>query len=67
MNKNEGVVDRVVRIALGVGLLSLTVIGPQTWWGLVGLLPLVTGIAGFCPAYRLVGLSTCPVRTPKQV
>lgn len=67
MNKNEGVVDRVVRIALGVGLLSLTVIGPQTWWGLVGLLPLVTGIAGFCPAYRLVGFSTCPVRTPKQV
>lgn len=66
MSKNEGAVDRVVRVALGLGLLSLTVVGPETWWGLVGLLPLLTGIVGFCPAYRLVGLSTCPVRTAKQ-
>jgi hypothetical protein len=66
MSKNEGAVDRVVRVALGLGLLSLTVVGPETWWGLVGLLPLLTGILGFCPAYRLVGLSTCPVRAAKQ-
>ena len=65
MNKNEGVVDRVVRVALGLALLSLTVVGPQTWWGLVGVVPLLTGIVGFCPAYRIFGLSTCPVRTAR--
>ena len=55
---NEGTIDRAVRIALGLGLLSLTVVGPHTLWGLVGLLPLATGALGFCPAYRLIGLST---------
>lgn len=58
MNQNEGTVDRVVRIALGVGLLALTVIGPQTWWGLIGIVPLLTGIVGFCPLYRLMGART---------
>lgn len=63
MIKNEGAVDRGLRIALGLGLLSLTVVGPQTWWGLTGLLPLATGFVGFCPLYRLLGISTCPTRT----
>jgi hypothetical protein len=58
---NEGTLDRAVRVVLGVGLLSLTVIGPQTWWGLVGLMPLATGLAGTCPAYTLFGISTCSV------
>ncbi len=55
---NEGTIDRAVRIALGLGLLSLTVVGPHTLWGLVGLLPLATGALGFCPAYKLIGLNT---------
>jgi len=59
---NEGILDRTLRIALGVGLLSLTVVGPHTLLGLVGVVPLVTGVVGFCPLYRLVGLSTCPAR-----
>jgi len=58
---NEGTVDRVVRVAIGVALLSITMVGPQTPWGYVGLVPLATGLFGFCPLYRLVGLSTCPV------
>jgi hypothetical protein len=58
MNQNEGTVDRVVPIALGVGLLALTVTGPQTWWGLIGIVPLLTGIVGFCPLYRLMGVRT---------
>lgn len=62
MNKNEGTVDRIVRIVIGLGLLALTVVGPQTYWGLVGVVPLLTGLFGFCPAYRLLGLSTCPMR-----
>lgn len=61
MNQNEGTVDRVVRVALGLGLLSLTFLGPHTWLGLVGLVPLLTGIVGFCPLYGVLGLRTCPV------
>jgi hypothetical protein len=66
MNQNAGLVDRIVRIVAGLGLLSLTVVGPQTLFGLVGLVPLLTGIVGHCPAYRLFGLSTCPMPTSKQ-
>jgi hypothetical protein len=62
MKTNESGWDRGLRIALGLGLLSLTVIGPQTWWGLVGLIPLATGLLGFCPFYRCAGMSTCPMR-----
>lgn len=62
METNQAGWDRGIRIALGLGLLSLTVVGPQTLWGLLGLVPLLTGLAGFCPLYRLCGLSTCPLR-----
>ena len=58
---NEGVMDRVIRVALGVALLALVVAGPKTLWGLVGLVPLITGLAGTCPIYSLFGISTCPV------
>jgi hypothetical protein len=61
MTVNEATLDRAIRVVIGVGLLSLVFAGPQTLWGLVGLLPLLTGIVGFCPAYRLFGLSTCSV------
>jgi hypothetical protein len=59
MNLNEGIVDRAVRIILGIGLLALVFVGPKTWFGLVGLLPLITGVVGFCPLYRLIGIRTC--------
>lgn len=62
MKTNEAGWDRGVRVALGLGLLSLTVIGPQTMWGLVGLVPLATGAMGFCPLYTVLGISTCPVK-----
>jgi len=61
MTRNEGSIDRVIRVALGLGLLSLIVIGPQSWFGLVGIVPLLTGIVGYCPLYGLLGLRTCPV------
>jgi hypothetical protein len=60
MMKNEGTLDRTIRIVLGVALLSLTFVGPRSLLGLVGAIPLVTGLVGFCPLYRLVGLRTCP-------
>jgi hypothetical protein len=59
--KNEGTLDRAVRIVLGVALLSLTVVGPHSMLGLAGVVPLATGLLGFCPLYRLVGINTCPI------
>jgi hypothetical protein len=58
--RNEHLVDRVVRVVLGLAVLALTVVGPGTLWGLLGLVPLVTGLVGSCPIYTLAGLSTCP-------
>ena len=62
MSANVGTIDRVIRIALGIALIAMVFIGPTTPWGWVGLVPLVTAFVGWCPAYRLFGLSTCPVR-----
>lgn len=59
MKTNEGVVDRVFRVVVGLGLLSLIFIGPQTMWGLIGLVPLLTGMLGFCPLYKVFGFNTC--------
>lgn len=63
MSTNEGTLDRALRVVAGLALLSLTVTGPQTMWGLVGLVPLATGLVGFCPLYRIFGISTCPAKT----
>jgi hypothetical protein len=63
MKPNEAIWDRMIRVVLGIGLLSLTFVGPQTPWGIVGVVPLMTGLMGFCPLYRLAGVSTCPVST----
>lgn len=61
MTKNVGTVDRVLRILLGLVLLSLlfALEGGARWLGLIGLVPLLTGFAGSCPAYRLFGIRTC--------
>lgn len=58
MNHNVGTADRVVRIILGLVLLSLIFWGPKTLWGLLGLIPLVTAIISWCPLYTLVGVRT---------
>lgn len=57
---NEGFADRAIRVVLGLFLVSLVFVGPQTPWGWLGVIPLVTGIVGFCPLYRLFGINTCP-------
>ena len=56
---NEGFADRLIRVVVGLVLLSLVFVGPQTPWGWLGLVPLVTGLVGFCPLYRIVGINTC--------
>lgn len=61
MTKNEGTIDRALRIIVGLILLSLVFIGPQTAWGWIGVIPLATGLIGWCPAYTLLGIRTCPM------
>ncbi|HMT45100.1 MAG TPA: DUF2892 domain-containing protein [Chakrabartia sp.] len=56
---NEGKTDRTLRIIAGLILISLVFVGPQTPWGWVGVVPLLTGLFGFCPAYTLLGINTC--------
>lgn len=60
--KNEGNLDRGLRIVAGLVLISLVFIGPQTPWGWVGLVPLVTGLVGNCPVYSVLGWNTCSVK-----
>ena len=55
---NENTADRVVRIVLGLGLLSLYFLGPKTPWGLIGIIPILTSVIGSCPIYTLIGVST---------
>lgn len=60
--QNEHVVERVIRVVLGVGLIALAFVGPKTPFGWIGVVPLLTGLVGSCPLYTLFGFSTCPIR-----
>ena len=61
MEKNVGSMDRTLRIAVGLGMLSLVFLldGGLRWIGLLGLVPLSTALLGYCPAYTLLGIRTC--------
>ena len=61
---NEGTIDRTIRVLAGLAILSLAFVGPKTPLGFIGAVPLLTGLIGFCPLYRVLGISTCPV--PKR-
>lgn len=60
MTQNIHNVERVIRIVAGIGLTSLAFVGPANSWFLLGLVPLLTGLIGWCPPYALLGISTCP-------
>ncbi|KUR78944.1 DUF2892 domain-containing protein [Novosphingobium sp. Fuku2-ISO-50] len=60
--RNEGSVDRLLRVIVGLVLLALVFVGPKTPLGWIGIVPLLTGVIGFCPAYRIFGISTCSAR-----
>ena len=64
MKINLGTADRLLRLVVGLVLIALVFIGPQTAWGWIGLIPLATALLGNCPVYSLIGLDTC--RTKKQ-
>lgn len=59
MKSNIGSLERTVRIVAGLAILSLAFIGPQSPWAYLGVIPLLTGFIGWCPAYTLFGISTC--------
>lgn len=61
MNKNVGGIDRTIRILLGIVILGLYFVleGQMRWWALAGLVPLMTGLIGWCPAYLPFGIRTC--------
>lgn len=62
MKLNVGTIDRVIRVVVGLVLITLAATGTVGVWGWIGVLPLLTGIFSFCPAYALLGMSTCPVK-----
>lgn len=61
MKINEAGWDRTLRIVIGLVAISLVFVGPKTMWGLLGIIPLATGVTGSCMLYSLLGVSTCPV------
>jgi hypothetical protein len=59
MDKNVGGIDRILRIVIGLALVIATIAGVLPVWGWIGVVPLATGLIGWCPAYRLLGFKTC--------
>jgi len=62
MKINVGSMDRILRIIAGLALIALAAAGIIGVWGWIGVIPLVTGIFRFCPAYTLFGINTCPAK-----
>lgn len=60
--KNEATWDRAIRVVLGAVGISLVFVGPETPWGWIGVVPLLTGLLGSCPLYTVFGIGTCPVK-----
>lgn len=56
--KNVGGIDKILRIVIGLALISLVFVGPKTMWGWFGIIPLATGLINFCPLYPLIGFSS---------
>ena len=65
MPVNEGTADRILRVIAGLAIIIVLAVflpGAEKWWALVGLVPLVTGLTGFCALYTLLGIKTCPMK-----
>ena len=61
MRRGCAIFDRAIRIVGGIVLITLAALGKIGVWGYIGIVPLFTGMFGFCPAYRLIGLTRCPL------
>lgn len=64
LSVNEHPMERIARVVLGVALIGLALTGTFGAWAYIGVVPLVTGVVGNCPLYSVLGISTCPTRTP---
>lgn len=62
MKANVGGIDRLLRIVAGIVLVALAALGKVGLWGWIGVVPLATGLMGWCPLYPLLGLNTCPLK-----
>lgn len=62
MKTNVGSIDRILRIIIGAALIGLTLTNIIGWWGWIGIIPLGTALIGFCPLYKIFGLSSCPLK-----
>lgn len=62
MKTNEGNTDRIIRVVLAIVIFGLG-LAAQSWLGLIGFIPLLTGLVGWCPLYSIFGLSTCPAKS----
>jgi hypothetical protein len=61
--KNVHPVERMVRVALGISLVTMAFVGPANLWFLLGIIPIMTGLMGWCPPYQLLGISTCKLKS----
>ena len=62
MTKNVGGIDRTLRIVIGLALIGAAATGTVGLWGYLGLVPLATGLMGWCPPYAMFGFNTCSVK-----
>lgn len=65
MKCNSGGIDRALRVIVGLILIALAATGTVGVWGWIGVVPLLTGVVGFCPAYAMLGMNTCSVKKPE--
>lgn len=69
MTLNEGTTDRIIRVVVGVVIIVAFAVflpGAYKWWAAVGLVPLISGITGFCGLYTLLGMNTCPLKSEEK-
>ena len=62
MNKNIHPIERVIRVVVGIILVTMAFVGPANPWFLLGIIPVLTGLIGWCPPYALFGISTCKTK-----
>ena len=63
MTTNEGKTDRVIRVVVGLALIAMVFIGPQSPWGWIGAVLVLTGLVGYCPLYGVFGINTCKLKS----